>query len=648
MSQITGRLTKALETATRTLLAERNGSAHWTGELSASALSTATAISALSFYLKHHKNPQNRSQIESQLSSGLNWLTTQQNSDGGFGDTDLSYSNISTSMLVVAALAAAGKKDEHGQLVTKTESYIDSQGGIAGLRARYGVDKTFAVPILANCAMAGEVPWREVSALPFEATIVPQSWYRFMQLPVVSYAIPALVAIGLAKHKNDPTYFLPIWMTRALATNRALNVLQSMQPASGGFLEAVPLTSFVVMGLCDSGKADHPVVKLGVKFLLDSFRDEGSWPIDTNLATWGTTLSINALATGEPDEQSLTNLANGECLDWVLSCQHTEPHPFTGASPGGWGWTDLSGAVPDSDDSPGALLALKNVLPFVKDESQKKKIRVAIRSGIKWLLDLQNRDKGWPTFCRGWGKLPFDRSGSDLTAHVLRAFAAWKTELESTKDAADQRLLDRIENATASGLCYLEKQQRADGSWIPLWFGNQDETTDEENPIYGTAKVLLAYRDLGLQDHECCRRGMKWLFSVQNEDGGWGGGPSFAKIAESKGWQTNEHPVHSSVEETALSLEVLADLTRSIAILSKSDANSAKSSTNLNHYHLTNAQAGIDNGVRWLVDAVEQDHFSQVSPIGFYFAKLWYHERLYPIIFTVAALRSAAKALKEI
>jgi squalene-hopene/tetraprenyl-beta-curcumene cyclase len=31
------------------------------------------------------------------------------------------------------------------------------------------------------------------------------------------------------------------------------------------------------------------------------------------------------------------------------------------------------------------------------------------------------------------------------------------------------------------------------------------------------------------------------------------------------------------------------------------------------------------------------------SPIGFYFAKLWYFERLYPLIFTVAALRRAAQ-----
>ena len=35
-----------------------------------------------------------------------------------------------------------------------------------------------------------------------------------------------------------------------------------------------------------------------------------------------------------------------ECLEWLLSCQNTTKHPFTGAAPGGWGWSDLSGAVP--------------------------------------------------------------------------------------------------------------------------------------------------------------------------------------------------------------------------------------------------------------------------------------------------------------
>ena len=35
----------------------------------------------------------------------------------------------------------------------------------------------------------------------------------------------------------------------------------------------------------------------------------------------------------------------------------------------------------------------------------------------------------------------------------------------------------------------------------------------------------------------------------------------------------------------------------------------------------------------------------KATPIGFYFARLWYFEKLYPLIFTVAALRRAHLAV---
>ncbi len=38
---------------------------------------------------------------------------------------------------------------------------------------------------------------------------------------------------------------------------------------------------------------------------------------------------------------------------------------------------------------------------------------------------------------------------------------------------------------------------------------------------------------------------------------------------------------------------------------------------------------------------MERNLHRECSPIGFYFAKLWYYERLYPLIFTVAALGQA-------
>ena len=39
------------------------------------------------------------------------------------------------------------------------------------------------------------------------------------------------------------------------------------------------------------------------------------------------------------------------------------------------------------------------------------------------------------------------------------------------------------------------KTQRADGSWVPLWFGNEHAPGDE-NPLYGTAHVVIALRDM--------------------------------------------------------------------------------------------------------------------------------------------------------
>jgi squalene-hopene/tetraprenyl-beta-curcumene cyclase len=149
----------------------------------------------------------------------------------------------------------------------------------------------------------------------------------------------------------------------------------------------------------------------------------------------------------------------------------------------------------------------------------------------------------------------------------------------------------------------LGSHQGSDGSWLPLWFGNQ-HAPEDENPTYGTARVLAAYRDLDMMNTEPARRGVAWLLSVQNADGGWGGAAG----------------VPSSMEETALALEVLLDAG-------------------------SEAEAAVNKGMAWLVEQVEAGGLHNPTPIGFYFAKLWYYEKLYPIIFTVAALGRARRKL---
>jgi squalene-hopene/tetraprenyl-beta-curcumene cyclase len=555
------RIRAAYLVARDALLAERVPAGHWVGELSTSALSTATAVMAL-----HVSNPFEHREL---IDGGIRWLEDHQNADGGWGDTVESFSNLSTTMLVRSAFRMVGGKD-HGETIARVEDYLTAKAGklperrAAAVRARYGKDHTFSVPILMTCALAKLVSWDEVPRLPFELACLPQSWYRFARMPVVSYALPALIAIGQCVHHHKRSRNPVRNIVRRLARSRSLKVLRRIQPTTGGYLEATPLTSFVVLALSSirrrRSEPEAQVLSEGVRFIVNSVRADGSWPIDTNLATWVTTLSVNALAAAD-DIASLDT--RDQVLEWLLKQQYKERHPYTGAEPGGWAWTDLAGGVPDCDDTPGAVLAVRALGASDSD------------AALKWMRDLQNRDGGFPTFCCGWGVLPFDRSGSDLTAHALRAIG---------KDD--------------KALVYLAKQQRADGSWLPLWFGNQ-HAADDINPVYGTARVLAAYRDLKLSDAPECRRGVAYLLSVQNADGGWGG--------------AKDCP--SSVEETALAVEVL--------------------------HGLANGEA-VQKGVAWLVDAVETGRFRDPSPIGFYFAKLWYFEKLYPLIFTVAALGRVA------
>jgi squalene-hopene/tetraprenyl-beta-curcumene cyclase len=142
--------------------------------------------------------------------------------------------------------------------------------------------------------------------------------------------------------------------------------------------------------------------------------------------------------------------------------------------------------------------------------------------------------------------------------------------------------------------------QRADGTWLPLWFGNEHEP-NELNPTYGTAHVLIALRELKARGFPVpagiAERAAEWLVNAQAESGGWSGfagGPT-------------------SIEETGLTLEALAGLDAAV----------------------------VESGAAWLAAQVESSAWRESAPIGFYFAKLWYSERLYPLIFAVGGLAAA-------
>lgn len=599
-------LTETIASTRVHLLSLRNGTGHWEGELSSSALSTATAVVALTLV--------DESMYAERLAAGVRWLVENQNSDGGWGDTTISKTNLSTTLLCWSALSLR-ETFPAGDAITQAEEWIRRHVGslepdaiAKAVVARYGKDKTFSVPILMTCAIGGKLgdegtAWRRVLPLPFELAALPREWFGAIGLPVVSYALPALIAIGYARFFHArPAWWNPLGWLRGLLWPCISPMLKYLQPSTGGYLEATPLTSFVTMALASAEEKHHPCVPEALKFLTASQRADGAWPIDTNLATWATTLSSKALwgIPGNVTEED--NSARTSIKHWLLAQQYRIIHPFTNAAPGAWAWTDLPGGVPDADDTSGALVALWHLCD---SEEERREILPAIEAGVGWLLDLQNRDGGVPTFCRGWGALPFDRSTPEITSHALWAWALWQPLLPAAVKA-------RMDHGIARALDSLEKSQRVDGSWIPLWFGNE-HAPEEENPVHGTAMVLLALAHL--QDRNSgvagmTRRGAQYLCRVQHAEGGWGGAGGLPP----------------AVEETANATSALAALAShgfEKAVL---------------------AQAA-ERGAAWLCAATQRGTIFPSSPIGLYFARLWYHEKTYPILWTLAALNRVA-ALK--
>ncbi len=551
----------------RLLAKQADPDALWRGKLSSSAISTSVSVFALYMI--------DKDKYKSYIEKGAKWLKDTMRDDGSWGDTMESPSNMTATLLSYASLCAVDTPP------VKTKKYLTGKFGgstdqhiINGVLAYYGKDLTFSAPILVMCALANMISgWDKIPQLPFEVSVLPQRLFRFFRLPVVSYAIPALIAVGILRYKKGKKNILsPI---RKSFINKSLRVLIKLQPHNGGFLEAAPLTAFVSMCMSGAGYKEHIATQKAAGFLVNTVREDGAWPIDTDLSSWVTILSIRALDDDIDHKQALAETIRRNAF--------ALKHPFTGAKEGGWAWSDLPGAVPDADDTSGSLVALHILQDGVYCPE--------VGKGIEWLLALQNSDGGMPTFCKGWGKLPFDRSSPDISAHAILAFRLWQ-------DVLPDGLKKKCKTGISKMLKWMQSVQASDGSWTPLWFGDQD-AGDERSPVYGTTmavEYLAGYEEPVAR--EMVSKGLKYILSAQNADGGWGGAKN----------------VPSKVTLTARALSALASF----------------SDTEL---------APMQKAFDYLYKKFITKELYQREPIGLYFSRLWYSEELYNITFVLNALK---------
>jgi squalene-hopene/tetraprenyl-beta-curcumene cyclase len=222
---------------------------------------------------------------------------------------------------------------------------------------------------------------------------------------------------------------------------------------------------------------------------------------------WDT--AIAAFALGEATEPAQDVLRRS--ADWLLTKEVRRKGDWSvkrpKTEPSGWYFEFANEFYPDIDDTAMVLLALNRSSASRSEEQQASEHRA-----IRWLFDMQSKDGGWAAFDvdNDWRPLSFvpfadhnamlDPTCPDITGRVLEALCAYG--------------YNRSHPAVEKGVQYLIGAQEEDGSWYGRWGVDY---------VYGTFLALRGLAAAGVSDREAyVQRGLEWVRSIQNFDGGWG------------------------------------------------------------------------------------------------------------------------------
>ena len=526
-------LENAISRAQNHLLHIQYPEGYWWGELESNVSITAEAVLLHKIWDSCQTRP---------LLKAKSYLLSQQRDKGGW---ELFYGDggdLSTTVEAYMALRLLGVPVSHPALIL-AKDFILQRGGISKTR----IFTKF------HLALIGCYDWAGLPSIPPWIMLLPEnpiftiyemsSWARGSTVPLlivfdkkpVFKVEPAFNLDELyAEGKNKVKYQLPSnddWSDiflildkvfkwgedynlvplRQEGLNAAEKWILERQEATGDWGGIIPamLNSLLALRTLEYS-IDDPIVQRGLK-AIDNFslETEDSYRVQACVSpVWDTAWCIRALLeSGFAKDHPLVVKAG----EWLINEQILDYGDWHVKNklgkPGGWAFEFDNCFYPDVDDSAVVVMALQDLkLP---NEDLKQGV---IQRAVDWIASMQCQQGGWAAFDqdndKNWlNSVPYgdlkamiDPNTADLTARVLEMIGGYNLTMDR----------ERI----SRGLEFLEKTQEADGSWFGRWGVNY---------IYGTSGVLSALAVIATDTHQTqMQRGINWLVSCQNTDGGWG------------------------------------------------------------------------------------------------------------------------------
>ena len=534
---------KSIHAATQALLARQRTDGHWVFELEADATIPAEYV-----LLRHYLGEPVDEALEAKIARYLRRIQGEHSGWPLFHAGDF---NMSASVKAYFALKMIGD-DVDSDHMRRAREAILARGGAAQ-------SNVFTRVLL---SLYRQTPWSSVPVMPVEIMLLPK-WFPF-HLDKISYwartvIVPLMVLMALkpaaknAKNVNIAELFVEApdkvrkwpagphqkwpWAQIFGGIDRVLRVVEPYFPGKlrrRAIGQAVSFVTERLNGVDGLGaifpamansvmmydvlgySRDHPAyvtARASIDRLL-VFNGEEAYCQPCVSPVWDTALVCHALleAGGETSaksvERGLRWLKPLQLLDIKGDWAIQRPD----VRPGGWAFQYNNAHYPDVDDTAVVAMAMDRARGRV-DAAAVPTFDEAIDRGREWIEGLQSRNGGW-------GAFDADNNYDYLNYIPFADHGALLDPPTADVSARCLSLLGQLGYTTTSsevvkkGLEYLFAVQEADGSWYGRWGMNY---------IYGTWSALCGLNAVGVDPaHASVRRAVDWLVSIQNADGGWG------------------------------------------------------------------------------------------------------------------------------